>query len=96
MKKLEKLETINYIQFDNGVEIRYNDLIKELNDMINSNFTLFDKRNEKDMAIFELIKSKCSGGEIDSEDCIGDKIRIVWEDNENLINSLIDEIYDLI
>ena len=96
MKKVEKLEPVFYIHFDNGVEIKYETLLKELEDMMYADFTEFNLNDAKDVVILEWIKNSCKEDEISYETTFNHTTKVYWSNNESLIERLEKEIYDLV
>lgn len=96
MKRIKRMTPVLYIKFDNGGEIKYERLCEELDEMEDADSTIFNMCDKVDKALYELIKSRCTGNEISHETAYtATKIRVFWNDNENLILALENEIRNI-
>lgn len=105
MEIITKTEPVHYL-IHNGVEINAGELRKHLNDMMWADRTTFEARNEEDMAILDLIKKendefmKAHPGHeqfYHEHQLATGSIRLEWcDDHDDLIESLLQKIYDLL
>lgn len=97
IKKITKMEPVNYILLYDKIEIKYEHIINIIDEMIRADWTEFNLNDKKDAAIYSLIKEICKNEEISHETYISkNKIRIHWDDNEKILTKLIDDLYDLV
>ena len=97
MEKIIKQEPVTYIKFKNGCEIKFSNLIDEIDEMINAGWTEFNLKTQKDKTLLELIKCKCTNNEIQDEVKMSEHIvRIYWNENENTLTQIINEIHTLV
>lgn len=100
MKHIIVQEPVDYIEFDNGAKIKYDKLYHEIDDMRDTNWTEFDRKDPADDALFRLIEERlnkeCTSkiGYIDDR-CYNTRPRIYWNDNYQFIYDLLDEIMNI-
>lgn len=96
MKAIKRMEPVAYIVFDNGSERKARDILRELNDMIDADYTDFSKNDSVDMALLEIIKERCEK-EIDHCFELSDStIRLEWNlDNGDAIDKLMHDLWDM-
>lgn len=97
MEKFEKLKPVTFIRLDNGGEIELKKLYDELSSIRVAGYTSFNMADKADVGLYDLIKSRCVGGEICSEYKLENNIiRVYWDDNEELIDSIIKDVNDIV
>ena len=110
MKHIVKQEPVDYIEFDNGAQIKFSKVLEELKNMEDTNWTEFYIENikneidEKEEALFAFIKERLNKAvsEGDNVGYIDDRNyestpRIWWADrNDDFIEGLIEELYNMV
>lgn len=96
MEKVVKSLPVTFIKFDNGAEKEAKIFLRELYDMIDSDYTEFYLNDLVDVAFYELVKEKCKNGIREIIE-LSDIAYVYWNySNEMEINLLYDEMCSLI
>ena len=94
LKAKEKLVPQVFIEFEDGTEVEYHDLMSKLQDMCRSEKTWFNLNREYDKAVFNFITNR-TGFTKEVGYVISDKPDfpvIIWNDNWKFIVAIEDEI----
>ena len=100
MKHIVVQEPVDYIEFDDGVRIKYDNLCREIEDMKHTDYTDFRLGNPRDKALFNLIYERlcaeCTSevGYIDQRS-FETRPRIYWNHRDQFINNLLLELEDI-
>ena len=100
MKHVVVQEPVDYIEFDDGTRIQYDKLCHEIEEMKCADYTEFRLKDPQDKALFDFIYERlcmdCTS-EIGYTDqsCFNTTPRIYWNDHNQFINNLLNEIVNI-
>jgi hypothetical protein len=97
LKAKEKLVPQVFIEFEDGTEVEYHNLMSELQDMYRSEKTWFNLNREYDKAVFDFITNRTDFTK-EVGYVMSDKPEfpvIIWNNNWEFIVAIEDEIYQI-
>lgn len=96
MQKIKKMIPVDFIRFDNGVEVPLQELYNNVLGMSKVTCTTFNKKDETDMAVLDWLKSymKDAGqqGYIEEKDAL---VKIQWCYNYELVSEMLKDLREL-